>query len=484
MIQSRSSRKLSEVARLLVKPTGIVSSDWQLIRNTCENDLGITFDEWQHGAASLILAKREDGHLAHTIDGVGMSLPRQVGKTYLLAGVIFTLCVRHPGLLVIWSAHHSSTHEETFLAMQGFAERSKIAPYIRKVYTGSGDEEVRFVNGSRILFGARERGFGRGIPGVDILIMDEGQILSQRAMQNMLATLNTSQIGLHVYCGTPPYPEDNSENFSSMRDEAKSGQATDLLWIECGADSGCSIDDLEQWAKANPSFPHRTPIHAMKRLRKRLNEEGFRKEALGIWDEDDGSVFDLTLWNRLGDTAVAAPDLVTLMVDVSPDRKWSSIGVAGEVEGERTIVMTESIKGTAGVVPRLKELMGIAGKEGEEIDEQSRDVIEVAIFGGGSARVLEPDLVKAGIEYEKLTASDMAAAYGNLQEMIKAKTVVHVEQPELNIALANTKTRFLQTGEAEAFDRRGQHVDISPAVAAAGALYRFGLLSDPMPILL
>ena len=36
------------------------------------------------------------------------------------------------------------------------------------LYTGSGDEEVRFTNGSRILFGARERGFGRGIAGVEI----------------------------------------------------------------------------------------------------------------------------------------------------------------------------------------------------------------------------------------------------------------------------------------------------------------------------
>lgn len=479
-----SGRRLSEVAKRLVIPRDIVATDWPDVSETCRDKLGLEFDGWQDGAGQLLLAKRADGILAHTVGGFGMSICRQTGKTHFVSGGVFGLSVNRPGLLTIWSAHHSKTHMETFMAMQAFAARSRIAPFIDKVYTGSGDEEIRFRSGSRILFGARERGFGRGIPGVDILVSDEGQILSQRAMQNMLATMNTSELGLHIYAGTPPKPEDNSEVWLQMRDEALSGESVDLVWIEMGADDDADLDDQNQWRKANCSIPHRTPIHATMRLRKRLDDDGFRREALGIYDDNDGSVFDLTLWNRLGDTAVAAPDLVTLMVDVSPDRKWSSIGVAGEVEGERTIVMTESIKGTAGVVPRLKELMGIAGKEGEEIDEQSRDVIEVAIFGGGSARVLEPDLVKAGIEYEKLTASDMAAAYGNLQEMIKAKTVVHVEQPELNIALANTKTRFLQTGEAEAFDRRGQHVDISPAVAAAGALYRFGLLSDPMPILL
>lgn len=479
-----SQRRLSEVTKHLIIPTGIEESGWFQVDETCREKLGLEFDKWQDGAGRLLLAKRADGHLAHTVGGFGMSICRQTGKTHFVSGSVFGLSVDHTDLLTIWSAHHSKTHMETFMAMQAFASRSRIAPFIDKVYTGSGDEEIRFRSGSRILFGARERGFGRGIPGVDILVSDEGQILSQRAMQNMLATMNTSQLGLHIYAGTPPKPEDNSEVWLQMRDEALSGESTDLVWIEMGADDDADLDDQDQWRKANPSIPHRTPIHSIMRLRKRLDDDGFRREALGIYDDNEGSVFDLLRWNRLGDTRVAAPDQVALMVDVSPDRKWSSIGVAGEVDGDRTIVMTESIKGTAGVVPRLRELLGITEDDDTDEDDESCDVIEVAIFGGGAARVLEPDLVKAGIEYEKLTASDMAAAYGNLQEMIKAGTVVHVEQPELNIALANTKTRFLQTGEAEAFDRRGQHIDVSPAVAAAGALYRFGLLQDPMPVIL
>jgi len=90
-----------------------------------------------------LLAKRDDGSLAHTVGGFFMSLPRQVGKTHFLSGAIFGLCIKYPGLLVIWSAHHSKTHMETFMAMQAFCTRSKIAPFIDKVYTGSGDEEVR-----------------------------------------------------------------------------------------------------------------------------------------------------------------------------------------------------------------------------------------------------------------------------------------------------------------------------------------------------
>jgi hypothetical protein len=57
------------------------------VRKTCVEKLGITFDDWQDGAGRVILAKRADGNLAAMIDGVGMSLPRQVGKTYLIGAM-------------------------------------------------------------------------------------------------------------------------------------------------------------------------------------------------------------------------------------------------------------------------------------------------------------------------------------------------------------------------------------------------------------
>src|SRR5690606_41142249 len=93
--------KLSEVAKHLSIPDGIVSSEWPSVHKTCRDKLGITFDPWQEDIGRLILTKRADGTLTTTVDGVGMSLPRQVGKTYLLAGMVFALCVNRPGLLVI-----------------------------------------------------------------------------------------------------------------------------------------------------------------------------------------------------------------------------------------------------------------------------------------------------------------------------------------------------------------------------------------------
>lgn len=449
--------------------------------------MGIDFDGWQDGMGTLMLAKKDNGKLCHTVGGFHLSAMRQIGKTYFGAGALFGMCVEYDGLLVIWSAHHSKTHNETFQAMQAFAQRRRVAPFIQKVYTGSGDEEIRFSNGSRILFGARERGFGRGIPGVDVLVSDEGQILSEKAMQAMLATLNTSWLGLHMYLGTPPLAEDlhKAESWMRARAEAWVGGAEapmqieteDLVWIEIGASDDADLDDHDEWAK-NPSFPHRTPIEAFMRLRRKLNDDGFRHEALGIYDKDDPSIFDVARWNTLGLENAPEPGRAALVLDVSPDARWSCIAVASDLPGEKTedgkdrkLVVVKSMRGIADAISEVTRI------------RNKRSLVKIKITGG-AARALETDLKQAGFAYDTLTQGEMAAGYANLQKMIKDGTIAHVDQPELNFALANSKSRYIQTGEAQAFDRREYTLDTSPAVAAAGALYTWGMEASPMPLIL
>ncbi len=407
-----STTRLSEVARHVVTPTGITSTGWPRISGICAHKLGLTFDGWQDGAGRLVLAKRADGRLAATVGGVGMSLPRQVGKTTLLIGVIFGLCLDNPGVLVLWTSHHARTTGESFRVFQGFSDRSKVRPLIAKTFLGSGDEEIRFVNGSRIMFGAREHGFGRGLSGVDAIIFDEAQILSERALQNMLASMNISKLGLRIYCGTPPKPTDNCETFSRMRAEALSGESADLAWVEFRADEDADLDDPVQWTKANPSFPHWTPPESIKRLRAKLDPDGFRREALGIWPSDRWRVFDVAAWVRLEDAHAAQPGRVALCVDVSPYRGRAAIGVAGDTGG-KTLVMCFPGEGTGWVAAKVAEL--VAG----------RDVVEVSITPG-AARGLEPDLARAGVEYRRLTGVEVAASCAAFQENVKTGAVIHV----------------------------------------------------------
>lgn len=462
------TRKLSEVARKLVVPSDIVTTGWPAVRKTCEVKLGIRFDEWQQGAARAILAKRADGKLACMIGGVGMSVPRQVGKTYLFAGMIFALSVNQPGMLTIWSAHHARTHGETFLSMQEFARRSKIRPYIERVYTGSGDEEIRFRNGSRILFGARERGFGRGIPGVDMIVSDEAQIMSDKALDAQLATMNTSQFGLAVYIGTPPRPEDPSEAFTRMRSEAWDGTLEDSVWIEIGADADADPNDHAQWAKANPSYPHRTPVESIMRLRKKLTPESFLREGLGIWDDDAEGVFAAGTWQRQARTAVdpltgmAVSQItgpVTVALDVAWDRRGCALSVAGKRDdGTIQVELVESdppieVGALVGAAKAVVERFGARG---------------VHLEPSSAAGALIPALEEAKIKVFEVRAQAVNAACGLVYDSVIDGSLVHLGQQALDRAVAGTQWR--NSGEGRRWDRR-RGADISPFMAATLAFW-------------
>lgn len=458
-------RKLSEVARKVVAPQGITHTGWPAVRDTCVKKLGIPFDDWQDGAGRLILAKRDDGHLAAMIDGVGMSLPRQVGKTYLIGAMAFALCVNTPGLLVIWSAHHARTHGETFLSMQAFAKRSKVAPYVRQVFVGSGDEEIRFLNGSRILFGARERGFGRGIPGVDVLVFDEAQILSDRALANMLATMNTSRLGLALYIGTPPRPEDNSESFIRMRSDAWAGRLTDGAWLEFGAERGTHPEDRKQWAVANPSYPHRTPAQSILRLKRKLAPDDFLREGLGIWDADGRvSIFD-PHWDACltQDRHLDATPVLALACDF--ELSHSAIGAATvDADG---LVWVKSLRhgpGTHWVVDEATAL-------------QTRFGGDLVVGSKGPASALLSTLREAGVRVREASTSDYLDACGQLFDAVQNRRVRHVSQSELDTATRHAKWR--DVGGRRGFDLKAGH-DISPLEAVSMAAWAAVQIGEPV----
>jgi len=417
--------------------------------------MGIGFDEWQRGAGRLILAKTADGKYAATVGGVGMSLPRQVGKTYLIGAIAFAMCVDTPGLTVIWTAHHSRTAGETFLAMQGMARRQKIAPYVRFVRQANGEEEIRFHNGSRILFGARERGFGRGFAGVDVLVMDEAQILTDRALDNMLATMNTAANALPLFIGTPPTPTDPSEAFRRMRSDAIAGTLTDGVWIECGADDDAELDDRKQWSKANASHPHRTPTSSMLRLKKKLTGDSWRREGLGIWDAEGAGV--LPGW---GDCLLneEPPPVTAIGLAVSLDSRYGSIASADLwPDGRLNLSATDRREGTAWLVGEAKRIQ-TERRCAVALDEKCADGTLVAA------------LRDAAVDVTVLNLNDLVGACSELVNRVREKQVTHQGTTELDDAVRVADWRAVGDGR-QVFGRRRSSGPIDMLEAATVALH-------------
>ena len=171
-----STPKLSDAARILNIPDGIATTGFGRVRRVADR-LGIRFDRWQEGIGTLMLAKRSDGTYASSVGGIGMSICRQTGKTFTVGTIIVILCLTTPNLKVIWTAHRTRTSAETFKSMQALVKRPGLSRHCKAIRQTNGQEEIAFANGSRILFGAREQGFGRGFAAVDVIIFDEAQTL-------------------------------------------------------------------------------------------------------------------------------------------------------------------------------------------------------------------------------------------------------------------------------------------------------------------
>lgn len=464
-----STPKLSELARHVVAPKGVVSTGWPAVERKCA-ELGISFRPWQPDVGRLILAKRADGKYAATIGGTGMSIPRQVGKTFLVGAIVFALCLLRPNLTVIWTAHRLRTAEETFGKMQTMARRKRIAPHILKVILGSGDEAILFRNGSRILFGARERGFGRGFDEVDVLIFDEAQILTENALDDMVPATNQSRqdtSALLLFMGTPPKPTDPGEVFTRMRTEALTGEDDDTGWVEFGADKGyvptpvpapLTAEDWRQVAKANPSYPTDTPREAILRMRKKLGADSFLREGLGIWDSGRASVFGEALWDatekprRPVDLEVGA-----LGVAVSIDGAFSAIVAAGSDEdGAVWVKPLRHGPGTSWVVEAAADL------------QHAHEAV-VVIDGKGPGAVLVTALESERVRLLIAGTGEVLDACAQFETLVRDRLLFREPAPELDAAVQVAVKRTV--GDRWAWGRRKATGDISPLEAATLAAW-------------
>lgn len=438
--------------------------------------LGVKFEEWQHGVGKIALGKRADGKYAATVGGVVLSIPRQVGKTFLVGMIVIALCLLYPGLTVLWTAHRTRTSTKTFGSIKGYTSRKRVRPFMLEPRNTNGEQEIRFRNGSVIMFGAREGGFGRGFDQVDIEVFDEAQILGEKALEDMVAATNQSRHphgALLFFMGTPPRPVDEGEEFTNRRARALKvkpfeqvqGVGGKTVYVEFSADRDADPDDHEQWAKANPSFPHFTDVEAFQRLREQLtNEDSFRREALGIWDAiDSGRIIDEDSWGWCADPASMAVERLTLAIDVAPNRSVTSVALAGlRPDGRWHVELDDQRKGTEWVASWVKARAEKNRLHAVVVDEMTGLVEERR----GRHYLVGTDILvtKAGAE-----GRDMAIASGQFFDAVVERKLRHTDQPQVNVALSVARKRPL--AGAWAWNRKDEASDITPVVAVTLALW-------------
>lgn len=445
-------------ARHVVLPDGITSTFGPRDMDSV-GKLGISYDSWQRDLIRAISARRGSKWAARTCV---ISIPRQVGKTFLVGTLAFARCRETPGLTVVWTAHRFKVARETFQFMRGLAllSGSGVNPE-DGITTAHGNEAIRFTNGSRIVFAARERGAIRGFSKVGLLVLDEAQILTDAALGDLMPTMNRADNPQLILMGTPPRPQDPGEAFTRLRVAALTAKPNAPLFVEFSAPSDSDPADRRAWREANPSYPAHTPDEALADLLLSLSPEDFRREALGIWDDDGAAwVIPSEAWMRAVDERVRDLALpVAYGIDVSPTRADAAIAAAYMLDDDTwRVEVVKTGYGTDWIVPWLTA------------PERAVSPLVTVVDAGGPAGSLVQDLVTARVRpLLRGGAADMKAACGLFYDGIMSGGLRHLGDPVLTDALAGASKRDLL--DSWAWSRKESDTDITPLVAATLAVH-------------
>ncbi len=414
----------------MVFPETIVESVWPRVQRRLET-VGTRFDPWQQGFSTVALGLDSRGKYASTIGGVVATIPRQVGKTFTVGSLLIGLALEFPGHRIIWTSHHLATTKNTLQSMQGMVMRKRMRPHIRNVYTNNNDMRIAFNNGSVIMFGAREHGFGRGMDAIDILVFDEAQKLGLGALEDMVPATNQARGpfgGLLFFIGTPPRPQDNGEAFAAKRRQAIGGASKQMVYVEFSADRDADPMDRKQWRKANPSYPHRTNTDSMLRMRENIPDDAaWLREAMGIWDEEDVKrVVSSERWAEL--EVPAAPEGVrSYGVAFSFDDTRVSVAGAIRTEGPTHAELIDAISGhrDTGVSELVHWFCDDPKRPG-----RWRQAAQIALCGRAGATVLYQALRDRGVPAKALhlvTTTEYTTACAMTLDAVRDGSMTHLK---------------------------------------------------------
>lgn len=424
-------------------------------------------DPWQRQVSGVIWSKRRDGTPA--ADTHCLSIARQAGKTYLVLANVLAECLIESDTTVAWTAHHNKVMLETFNSLKSLiSQHPELQARVKKINSSAENRSVLFINGSRIMFAARESGALRGVTKVRILVLDEAQILTESAVSDILPTQNQAKNPITIMMGTPPKPGDPSETFTERRKSAlkahKDGKRLELAsWIEFAADRDAVTDDVAQWRKANPSYVmKRTPLRAIRKLRNELTEDAFRREALGIWDDHaTPAVIPDEVWEKLADESSIPVDRFVLGIDVSPNRDTATVALAGlREDGLGHVEVYATGEGVGWLVDYVSERC------------KFNEIAGIVVDSKGPAATLIPEMQRRKLPVVETSTDDMVTACADFFDDAMVARFRHTGQPQLAHAVSLARKRSI--GDRWAWNRKTKDSDITPVVAATLALWGVG----------
>lgn len=443
--------------RLLVAPASRANS-WEDVADLAAT-LGIPLDEWQEQVLEAAMGERADGRWASKF--IGLSAPRQNGKSQLIVARALAGVLLFDEKTIIISAHETDTARQVWQRLiDTIEDNPTLEARVTARMNAVNRESLTFGEGldkQTIKLKARGQSGSRGFS-ADCLLLDEAQILGRQAWGSIVPTMSARPNPQLWLFGTPPTINDDPFAFSRVRDQSIARKARHC-WLEWSASESDDPDDPETWAKANPSFGVRLSEEACADDRAAMDDQQFAMERLGMWAPSANSqrVIQAEDWDKCAIPAELVPRdaPAAFGLDMSHDRVVS----VGVCVGEHVeVAALDKVSDTLGAVEWLVERAGKA--------------TPVVVDGQSPAASMVPALRAAGVHVVITSAPDMAKACGSFYDAVLESRLTHFDQQPLNAALLGARKRPIGTAGGWGWDRKDYSINLAPLVSVT--LARFG----------
>ena len=444
--------------------------------------VGLVLDPWQQMVVRAALAERSDGSWAAS--EVGVLVARQNGKGAALEAIVMhgLFLVEDP--LTLWTAHQFKTSDEAFLRIKGWIDGSDdLRRLVKRMTSGAtGEHGIELSSGPRLRFVARSKSSGRGFSPQRV-IFDEAQELSTLAVAAMLFSTSAQANRQVIYAGTVPGPENNSEQWTAVRDRGRAGKSERLAWLEWspkGSDDPAAarvldLDDRRHWSSSNPARGHRITDETIAGERESLEAtpEVFARERLSVWPSltDGTGLIPAASWQACGSDPVPVDFPRVLAVETSFDRSVSSLVVVGtRPDGLPQVEVVEHRGGTDWVPARVAEIASRREFGAVVLGERSP--------AGSLTGPIDIALDVAGVDLVVTATSPADLAQGSVEffDAVRDGTVRHLRDPLLDAAVRGAVQRPL--GDAGwTFGRRAGGPSATTLLGAASALRAWRVLT-------
>jgi hypothetical protein len=387
-----------------------------------------------------------------------VTVPRQTGKSSLLACIEIQRCLRWPGAPhVAYSAQTGTDARRKLLDDQvPLLKSSPLWATVAAVHRAGGREAVIFKNGGRIDVFASNEGAGHGRT-IDLAVLDEAfddeDDRREGAMTPAMATRPAAQLFVVSTAGSEGSAY-LKRKVDTGRDAAVNGITEGTAYFEWSAEPEDDIDDPATWYRANPALGHTISEETIRHERSTMTEGSFRRMALNMWTVSEERVIPAAVWAAVSAAEAAPRGALAIGIDVNPERTHASI-VIGDRDGNLELVehtgQGDPVReGIAWVVPRATELA-------------KKWNARVALDARGPAGLFAADLTAEYIEVTAYTAQEMTYACAAAFDAIMDAKVSIRPHAALDAAAAAVTRR--QAQDAWVWGRRGTGVDVSPIVA-------------------